>query len=209
MADEVASVDEARNDDPSPGGTGPSPGGTGEAAGGRGRPESAWAVPYQVARALAGGISLVLGLLWVLMNTTEGSAAHPTDIVVGVVLAAGGLVLLMPHRIRLPRLATAVVATTVGVIGTVAGLAVKTAQSCCMYGYVVDRGWPFHWLSRGGQGDDLATAYRMEQAASWDLHVSLLVDLVLWAYAGMLLVVIAVLVRRARRDQDERRPAKG
>jgi hypothetical protein len=200
MADEVASVDEARNDDPSHGETGD---------GAPVRPDSAWAVLYRVVRAFAGGISLVLGLLWILMNSSEGNAAHSTDIVVGVVLAAGGLVLLMPHRIRLPRLATAVVATAVGVLGTVAGLAVKTAQSCCMYGYVVDRGWPFHWLSRGGQGDDPATAYRLEQAASWDVHVSLLVDLVLWAYAGMLLVVIAVLVRRARRDQDGRRSAKG
>jgi hypothetical protein len=31
-------------------------------------------------------------------------------------------------------------------------------------------------------------------------------NLLLWAYVGMLLVVIAVLVRRARGDHDEARP---
>jgi hypothetical protein len=191
MADQVASTDEVRSDDPS---------------GTETRAESGWALVLQVLRALAGGISLVLGLLWILLTTTQGKT-HGTDIAVGVVLAAGGLVLLMPHRIRLPRTATAITAGVAAVGGTAAGLAVKTAQSCCDFAYIVDRGWPFHWLTRGGSGGDPATAYRLEQAAHWDVNViSLATDLVLWAYAGMVLVVIAVLVRRARRDRGEPRP---
>ncbi|MGX6602420.1 hypothetical protein ACWKSP_09840 [Micromonosporaceae bacterium Da 78-11] len=191
MADEVSSTDEARSDELS--------GGTGE---------SAWVVLFRAIRALCGAISLVLGLLWILLNTTQGNAgrAHGTDIAVGVVLTAGGLVLLMPHRIRLPRRATAITAGVVGVGGTLAGLTVKSAQLCCMFAYLIDRGWPFHWVERGGVADDSVTAYRLAQGADWDVnYISLLANLVLWAYAGMLLVVIAVLVQRARRGHDEPR----
>jgi hypothetical protein len=190
MADQVASTDEVQSNDP-PGIETPV--------------ESGWAIILRVFRALAGGISLVLGVLWILLNSVE-NAARVTDIVVGVVLTAAGLVLLMPHRVRLPRPATAIVAAVVGLGGTMAGLAVRTAQLCCMFGFFVDRGWPFHWLSRGGTADTPAAAYRLEQGASWDVNVlTLAADLVLWAYAGMLLVVIAVLVRRARGGHDEPR----
>jgi hypothetical protein len=182
MADDVVSIDEARNDET--------------------RAEPAWRLVLNVLRALAGGVSLVLGLLWLLLTTTQGKV-HANDIVVGVVLTMAGLVLLMPHRIRLPRLVTAIAAAAAGVVGAVAGLAVKTAQYCCDYAYVVDRGWPFHWLERGAVADDADTAYRLAQTAGWDVNaVTLAADLVLWAYVGMLLVVIAVLVRRARGDHD-------
>jgi hypothetical protein len=191
MADDVASINEARSDDPS---------------GIETRAEPGWLLILRVLRALAGGVSLVLGLLWLLLNSTEGQP-RGTDIAVGVVLAAGGLVLLMPHRIRLPRTATAITSAAVGVAGTVAGLMVRTAQSCCEFAYIVDRGWPFHWLERGAVADDMDTAYRLAQTAGWDVNVvTVAADLVLWAYAGMLLVVIAVLVRRARGDHDVRRP---
>lgn len=185
MADDVASINEARSDDPSDIET---------------RAEPGWQLVLNVLRALAGGVSLVLGLLWLLLTTTQGKFTG-TDIAVGTVLAAGGLVLLMPHRIQLPRTATAITATVAAVGGTAAGLAVKTAQSCCDFAYVVDRGWPFHWLERGAVADSPDTAYRLAQAAGWDPNViTLATDLVLWAYAGMLLVVIVVLVRRGRGD---------
>jgi len=185
MADQVASIDEARSDDPSGAGT---------------RGESGWALVFRVLRALAGGVSLVLGLLWILLTTTQGHV-HGTDLAVGLVLTIGGLVLLMPHRIRLPPVATAITVAVVGLGGTAAGLVVRTSQACCMFAYIVDRGWPFHWLERGAVADDPDTAYRLARGAHWDVNViSLAADLVLWAYAGMVLVVIAVLVRRARRD---------
>ena len=183
MADDVVSIDEARNDDPSDLET---------------RAEPAWQLVLNVLHALAGGVSLVLGLLWLLLTTTQGKFTG-TDVAVGTVLAAGGLVLLMPHRIQLPRRVTAIAATVAGLGGTAAGLLVKTAQSCCDFAYVVDRGWPYHWLERGAVADDPDKAYRLAQSAGWDPNViTLAADLVLWAYAGMLLVVIAVLVRRGR-----------
>ena len=191
MADDVVSIDEARNDDPSDIET---------------RAEPAWRLVLSVLRALAGGVSLVLGLLWLLLTTTQGKFTG-TDIAVGTVLAAAGLVLLMPHRIQLPRPATAITAGVVGVGGTAAGLMVRTAQSCCDFAYVVDRGWPFHWLERGAVADSPDTAYRLAQTAGWDTNViTLATDLVLWAYAGMLLVVIGVLVRRALGDHGVPRP---
>jgi hypothetical protein len=157
-----------------------------------------WAVTGRALRFLLGAFSLVGGLLWILLNLHAASAR--LDALIGTVLAAGGLVLLMPHRIELPRRRTAIVMAATALGGTAAGLSVSKAQLCCMFGYVIDRGWPFTWASKGGVADDSDTAIRLAQSSSWTVDfVSLAADLLLFAYAGMLLVVIVVLVRRARR----------
>jgi hypothetical protein len=147
-------------------------------------------------RWLLGAFSLVGGLTWILMT------AHGwLDLVVGTVLALSGLVLLMPHRIRLPRRLTAVVMTGFGLAGTVAGLVALTERTCCSYAFVADRGFPFTWIQRYAIADDAATAERLAGSANWTIDlVSLSANLLLWAYAGMLLVVIGVLARRARGD---------
>ena len=72
---------------------------------------------------LVGAVSLVCGLTWVLLNL-HGPEPF-VDLATGVVLALGGLVLLMPHRIRLPGMATGIAAVVAGVGGTAAGIAVK------------------------------------------------------------------------------------
>jgi hypothetical protein len=156
-----------------------------------------WAAAGAVARWLLGAFSLVGGLTWILFTAHGPTAAQ--DLAVGIVLAAAGLVLLMPHRIRLPRLITAVVMVVFALAGTAAGLAASTARTCCMYAYILDRGWPFTWAQRSALADDAATAERLANGSHWTVDVfSVTADLVLWAYAGMLLVVIAVLVRRRR-----------
>ncbi|WP_250027709.1 hypothetical protein [Paractinoplanes maris] len=156
-----------------------------------------WVVPGRALRFLVGALSLVGGLTWVLLNLHVSTAV--LDAVVGTVLAAGGLVLLMPHRIQLPRLVTAAVMTGFALAGTVAGLFVETSRECCEFAYVTERGWPFHWLGRGAVAADPDTAFRLAQSAGWSADViSLVADLVLFSYSGLLLVVIAVLVRRAR-----------
>ena len=150
-------------------------------------------------RWLLGAVSLVAGLTWILINLNAPSSI--LDTAVGCVLAAGGLVLLMPHRIRLPRIATAAAMATTALGGAALGLLATRAQTCCSYAYIVDRGWPFHWVQRGGIADDPDTARRLTETADWNVDlVSLAGNLLVFAYAGLVLVVIVVQIRRARRS---------
>ena len=161
--------------------------------------EAWWAPVLRLLRWLLGAASLVAGLTWILINTSGPSAL--LDALVGCVLAAGGLVLLMPHRIRLPRIATAAAMTVTAVGGAALGLLAGRAQTCCMYAYIADRGWPFHWVQRGAVADDPDTAQRLTQGANWHVDlVSLAGNLLVFAYAGLVLVVIVVLVRSRRRS---------
>jgi hypothetical protein len=163
-----------------------------------------WAPSVRLIRFLLGAITLVGGLTWILVNLTGPDPL--LDLLVGVVLSAGALVLLMPHRIQLPRPATLVAVLGGALLGTVAGLLAKTEQACCSYAYLTDRGWPFHWAAQGAFAADAATAHRLAQDANWQVNVvSLGANLLLWSYAGLLLVVVAVLVRRSRGGHDEAR----
>jgi hypothetical protein len=156
-----------------------------------------WVVPGRALRFVVGALSLVGGLTWVLLNLHVDSAV--LDAAVGTVLAAGGLVLLMPHRIRLPRRVTAIVMAGFALGGTAAGLLVERSEVCCDVAYVSVRGWPFHLAARGAVADDPETASRLARSASWSVDaVSLAADLLLWSYVGLLLVVLAVLAHRLR-----------
>jgi hypothetical protein len=150
-------------------------------------------------RWLLGAGSLVAGFTWMLINLSNPSAI--VDALVGCVLVAGGVILLMPHRIRLPRRATAAVMTLAALIGTVAGLAAGRA-TWTGYAYIADRGWPFHWAQRGAIADDAETARRLTEGADWHVDlVSLAGTLLFFAYVGLVLIVIAVQVRRSQRAQ--------
>jgi hypothetical protein len=145
---------------------------------------------------LFGAVSLVGGLTWMLLNLHGPAPA--VDLTTGAVLALGGLVLLMPHRIRLPRVATGIAAAVAGVGGTAAGLAVGTATTCCMFAYIEGRGFPFRWLQRGGVADDPEVARRLAATDSWGVDVSTLtINAIVWAYLGVLVVALVVLMRRA------------
>jgi len=145
---------------------------------------------------LIGAVSLVCGLTWALLNLPGPEPS--VDLATGVVLALGGLVLLMPHRIRLPGLATGIAAVVAGIGGTAAGIAVNTSLACCMFAYVEDRGFPYFWLHRGGVADHPVVAQRLATTASWHVDVTVLtLNLLLWAYVGVLVVALVVLVRRA------------
>ncbi len=148
----------------------------------------------QLSAGVLGAFSLVGGLLWILLNLH--SPRPVVDVAVGVVLAAGGLVLLMPHRARLPAKPTWVVAGAAALAGTAAGLAVGSSALGGMYAYVQYRGFPFGWLSRGGIADDPATARQLASVDPWNVNVLPLIGgALVWAYAGIL---IFVLVRRVR-----------
>jgi hypothetical protein len=148
----------------------------------------------QLSAGVLGAFSLVGGLLWILLNLH--SPRPVVDVAVGVVLAAGGLVLLMPHRVRLPAGRTWAVAGAAALVGGAAGLAAHSAALGGMYAYVERRGFPFAWLSRGGVADDPDTARRLAATDAWNVNVLPLIgDVLVWAYAGIL---IFALVRRLR-----------
>ena len=148
-----------------------------------------------VLRGLLGALSLVGGLTWILLNL---SAPRPgTDVLVGGVLAAGGLVLLMPHRVRLPGRLTAAASAVAAVAGTLAGTLSESTGISGMIGYFAVRGWPSAWLSRGALADDLATARERAEQSGWQLDaVNLAANLYFWAFVGLLVVAAAGLLRR-------------
>jgi hypothetical protein len=144
-----------------------------------------------------GAVTLVGGLTWLLLNLHGPRIA--TDVLVGVVLAVGGLVLLMPHRIRLRPARTAVVALATAAVGTLAGLLVSTAQVGGMFVYVTARGYPFRWAGRGAEAGDPAEARRLAEAADWQIDVVALAgDLLFWAFVGIVAMVVVDVAGRLR-----------
>jgi hypothetical protein len=159
--------------------------------------EAWWGPPARLARWLLGAFTLVGGLTWVLINL---HGPQPVlDIAAGTVLAAGGLVLLMPHRIDLPPRTTALVTAASALAGTASGLSAVKSQFCCEFAYVVDRGWPFTWLQRGAVAQSYEAARTLVASADWTFDAfALAADLLIWAYVGLLIMTIVVLVRRGR-----------
>jgi len=153
-------------------------------------------------RGLLGAVSLVGGLTWILLNL---DAPRPvTDMIVGVVLAGGGLVLLMPHRVPLPARATAAATVGAAVAGTLAGTITESTQLGGRYAYLASRGWPSAWVSRGGTGGDPATARQVAEQSGWQIDaVNLAADLYFWALVGLLVVTAAAgLARRPARTLE-------
>lgn len=154
----------------------------------------------RVVRLTVGQVSLTAGLFWLLMNL---SGVHPRDVFAGFALAAGGLVLLLWRRMALPGRLVFAAAGATGLGGTAAGLTVRSAELCCMFGYGEGRGWPYEWLGRGAVADTAAEAQRLAEAASWGVYspLALLVDVTVWAYTGLVLIVVIGLIRRAVRRE--------
>lgn len=143
---------------------------------------------------LLGALTLVGGLTWLLLNW--GGLHRGVDVTAGLVYTAGGLVLLMPHRVHLPGRLTTTIAAGAGLTGTLAGLAAGATQACCTYVYATARGFPFHWLQRGAIADDPETARRLALGADWHADgVALAGDVLFWAYVGLLIVAVVQIVR--------------
>jgi hypothetical protein len=155
----------------------------------------------RVLRFLAGVLAagtLVGGLTWILINL---QAPEPlVDVLVGVVLAVGGLILLMPHRARLPRRAAWLTAGVTGLVGSAAGALYHSAYLCCSFAYVEQRGFPFRWLSHGATAEDRETARRLAAGSDWHADVpTLAVNVIVWAYAGIVVLAMVSALRRRRR----------
>lgn len=148
-------------------------------------------------RGLAGAVTLVGALTWILLNLQ--SPGRLADLVVGGVLAVGGLVLLMPHRVPLPALLTASAAAVTAAVGALAGLLAETTRVGGMWAYVARRGWPYEWLNRGAVADDPRTAQALAERASWQVDaVNLAATAVFWGFLGLLVAAAVTKVRTRR-----------
>ncbi|WP_433792150.1 hypothetical protein [Actinoplanes sp. CA-252034] len=88
----------------------------------------------------------------------------------------------------------------IGLAGTAAGLIVRTITTGGMFGWFEDRGWPFAWLGRGAVADGLDEARRQAVAEGWALDPTrLVVDVIVWAYAGLVLICVLGLAVRAQK----------
>jgi hypothetical protein len=156
-------------------------------------------------RAGAGALTLVAGLTWLLLNLQSPEPA--VDVLVGVVLATGGLILLMPHRVQLPRRWTAGTMALTALAGTAAGLVSAAEQECCMFAYATARGFPFRWIGRGAEAVTPEAARNLARAADWRIDaISMTADLLFWAFVGLLAVVAVDATRRSRRDRVGAQP---
>jgi hypothetical protein len=150
--------------------------------------------PGRIARLTVGQGSLTVGLLWLVMSA---STASVRDVFVGSAIAGGGLVMLLWRRIPLPGRLVAAGSVAAGVAGTAAGLFYRSVSTGGMFVWSEGRGWPFTWVGRGAMADDFDEARRQAIADGWGWDLfRLVVDVSLWAYAGLVLMVLIGLVAR-------------
>ncbi len=144
-------------------------------------------MPWTICRIVAGILLVAGGLL----------VAASDHLPAGLVLAAGGAVLLSPLHSRLRRRATGPVLGAAAVAGTLVGLVVHTSAVAGAYVYTAHRGWPFRWLTHSGVGDDPDAARRIAVNADWSPDPARLAgNLLFWACAAMLLIAAATLIPR-------------
>jgi hypothetical protein len=145
----------------------------------------------RIGRTALGALLVLLGGFCALANLGLWN-----NFVVGVVVAAAGLILLLVRR--LPWRVAGPVVALVMVVGTLAGTLRRDYYLCCMYGYNMWRGWPLVWLNRGADGDTEEQARRLALHQHWSAEPNrLTIAMMFWACAG--LVVVGVVTLAARR----------
>jgi hypothetical protein len=155
----------------------------------------------RIGRTALGALLVLLGGFCVLANL-----AIWNNFLIGVVLAAAGLVLLLVGPLRW-RVAGPVVALVM-VVGTLAGTLRRDYYVCCMFGYNMWRGWPLVWLDRGAEGDTEEQARRLALQQHWSANPNrLTIALAFWACAGLVVVGVVTLAARwlgeaGRRQRD-------
>ncbi|WP_229075676.1 hypothetical protein [Actinoplanes sp. DH11] len=152
-----------------------------------------------LARFAAGSLGLLAGGFWLVMTLLSGD---PQAASTGALPIGGGLVLLCWDRLRLPARRVAAAVAMIIPAGLAAGLAVERTVLGGMFGWFAYRGWPFTWLERGAAADSPAEARRLAEASDWAVEpFRLVVDVVLWAYAGLVLSAGVILLVRALRGR--------
>jgi hypothetical protein len=148
----------------------------------------------------AGALGMIVGLL-VLLNELRAAERTGESLLAGAVGTAGGAALILLPRLRLePGLPGVATATVTAVVGTAAGLARVVESTGGAFAYLVGRGFPFTVLRRGDTGATPGAAKAAALDHPWNPRWDALVaDLAFWALVGVLLAVLAALLRRTIR----------
>ena len=165
--------------------------------------ETALSVQRLGARVLlsAAGAAGMIGGLLVLLNELRAAVRTEESLLTGAVATVGGAALIFLPRFGVrPRLAGVVTVVTVAVAGTAGGALRVVESTGGAYAYLVGRGVPFTFVRRGDTGETPTAAKAAALSHPWNRHWdAFAADLVFWALAGVLMVVVVTLVRRAFR----------
>jgi hypothetical protein len=146
-------------------------------------------------RLLVGWFSIAIGILNLLVELDRGSAADGAYLLFHAMLLVGGVLMV----------SLAWIAARPGVAGWSAGGGVLAAGMlasgvpasdalCCLSAYAVRHGYPFSFAGRDDDG------------GRWHVDSQhLLADLLFWGYAGLIVLVVVALARRATQHHHEAR----
>ncbi|BAL92644.1 hypothetical protein AMIS_74240 [Actinoplanes missouriensis 431] len=148
-------------------------------------------------RLAIGVLTLLGGAFWLVMALTMPDVR---DVTISVAAVGAGLIVLFWDRLRLPARIVVPVAAAGGLAGTGTGLAADRISEGGMFAWLEYRGWPFEWLVRGGVADTPDEARRLAIEDGWAADwLRMLVDVVLWTYASLVLIVVLIVGMRALR----------
>jgi hypothetical protein len=156
-----------------------------------------------VARVLVGGGSVIIGL--VLGSTNPAAYAADWNVTLfSAMVIIGGVILLAQARRRPQTSRTAWIAgTAVTAGGLIAGAVAPVQRTCCDAVRTVALGLPMPWTT--GSGDSWSQAVTDAWGGPWD-PVSAIANVIFWGYAGMIVLVLVGLTRRATRHSVGARP---
>jgi hypothetical protein len=157
-------------------------------------------------RIVIGAGTVALGLVFLPLGVQDDIAVDVPFLIFATVFTIGGATLL-----ALPRLlpASGLPERLAGAVVTLAGLLtaglLPVRQPCCDAAYTYSWGLPLPWATGGGdtRGEAAATVW------TGPVHVdtvSAVGDVLFWAYAGLLVLVVVGATRRALRDRVGARP---
>ncbi|AGZ46095.1 hypothetical protein AFR_39205 [Actinoplanes friuliensis DSM 7358] len=145
-------------------------------------------------RLIVGWFSIAIGILNLLVELDRGSAADGAYLLFHAMLLVGGVLMV----------SLAWIAARPGVAGWSAGGGVLAAGMlasgvpasdalCCLSAYAVRHGYPFSFAARDADG------------GRWHVDSQhLLADLLFWGYAGLIVLVVVALARRATHHHEAR-----
>jgi hypothetical protein len=150
-----------------------------------------WESFFTALRLIVGWFCVAIGVVNLLVEVDRVSGEPDTGyFVFHTMLFAGGLVLLGVSWLgRSPGLPGYVAGGLVAAAGMVGSAVTVTSSQCCLRAFDVRHGWPFAFVARDEAGG---------AAGRWHVDSQhLLADLLFWGYAGLLVLVVVALIRRA------------
>jgi hypothetical protein len=138
-------------------------------------------------RLIVGWISVLVGVLGLGLELDRGGGSPDgAYLLFHAMLVIGGVLLISLPRIGAPGLAGYAAGGAVMCAGVLGSALPVNDAGCCMTAFAVRHGYPF------------ILAARTEDGARWHVDGERLVaDLLFWGYAGLIVLVVVALTRRA------------